>query len=73
MGGERLRKLKVICPFFVKWNTTSVTCEGIIPGARCTSQTFANENSLALFVRNNCCVFHPECEIYRLLQKKYEK
>lgn len=73
MGSERLKYLNIICPFFVKWTTTSVTCEGINPGSRCTSQTFPNWQELDRFVRHNCCIHNPECEIYRLLLKKYEK
>lgn len=73
MGGRRPQQNEIKCPFFVKWTTTSITCEGIMRGARCTSLTFPNENTLSNFARENCCVYEPPCEIFRLLQKMYKK
>ena len=68
----RPRYCDVKCPFFVKWTTTSVTCEGIM-WARCTSQTFSDSADKDFFVKHNCCEINPRCEVYRLLQKKYKK
>lgn len=73
MGSGKIKYMDVVCPFFVKWTTTSVTCEGIIPGSRCTTQTFKNWLEMEKFVRLNCCSFSPDCEIYRLLNLKYDK
>ncbi len=71
MAKKRPHENKVKCPFFVKWTTTSVSCEALEAKGRCASQTFYNENALAKFVENNCCSLEPECKLYKLLMEKY--
>lgn len=63
----------VKCPFFVRWTKTSVTCEGIMKGSRCTSQTFKDSADRDYYVKHNCCEIEPRCEVYKLLMKRYEK
>ena len=63
--------IDVKCPFLVKWSSTSVTCEGFIPGSRCTTQTFGDKADKDYFVKHNCNTINPRCEVYRLLMKKY--
>lgn len=71
MGIGQHQYMDVKCPFFVRWTTTSVTCEGVIPGARCTSQTFRNWLDMENYVRKNCCCTYETCIIYKVLMGKY--
>lgn len=73
MARKRPHENEIKCPFFVKWTSTSVSCEALEKAGRCMSQTFYNENQLVLFVEANCCSFYPSCKVYKLLQMKYQK
>lgn len=70
-----LRMLDVIdaqCPFFVSSGKKSVTCEGITDD--CTTCTvFVSEGKRNEHRRIFCDARYEYCEIYRMLEKKYEE
>ena len=72
-GDSRLKLYEVKCPFFKRWTSTSVTCEGLALGSRCSTQSFPDIQRADRFIRENCLKCNPECEIYKALILKYEK
>ncbi len=70
---SRLQLYDVKCPYFRQWTSTSVTCESIMDGVLSIRLTFPREYEQANFARENCCQIAPHCEIYRLLNEKYQK
>lgn len=73
LKNERLSFVKIKCPFYMQSNNTSITCEGFINGSRSTKQTFPDAYNMAEFVRKHCQHPQPDCEIFRLLQMKYNR
>ena len=72
-GNDRLKLYNVKCPFFKRWTTTSVSCEGVAAGSRSSTQSFPDMQTADSFIRHNCLKCNPECEIYKALILKYEK
>ncbi len=69
------RKIKlsdVKCPYFRRFTSCVIFCENVNIHSKNVSQGFGNEFEKNLFMRENCCKIEPCCEIYRLLNSKYE-
>ena len=62
----------VKCPFYLRLSEQSITCEGITDN--CVTKTIFNSKKEKRKHRNIfCCNKYQNCEIYGMLEKKYEE
>ena len=62
----------IVCPFYEYSATKSITCEGITDD--CILKTYFNTKKKMQLHRNVfCCNKYKNCEIYAMLEKKYEE
>ena len=60
------------CPFYVRSQKLSITCECIVEGTE-TASKFETEREKREFQQNNCFKHHSNCNIKRILEQRYEK
>lgn len=61
----------VKCPFYINMDSTSITCEGITDDCVC-KLIFKDKESKTLQRKIFCSQKYKNCEIYQMLEKKYE-
>jgi hypothetical protein len=62
----------VLCPFYKFSATTSITCEGITDDS--DLKLFFKDKKRMRFHREVfCCSKYKNCELYSMLEKKYEE
>ena len=62
----------VECPYFLRCNETTITCEGITEGC-VTSIVFKKKKDKNLHKRVFCDAKYKNCEICRMLDEKNEE
>ncbi len=60
------------CPFYEKEFKKAICCEAVVAGASENAMYFASEAEKDEYVRKNCTKSEPNCEIYKMLIKKYD-
>lgn len=60
------------CPYYSRSQKLSITCEGIVNGAK-NAIKFKTEEEKKEFQRNNCFKYHNNCNLKKVLEKKYEE
>lgn len=62
----------VKCPFYIAMDYKSITCEGITDDCICRTE-FKKPEKKEQQRRIFCSRKYENCEIYRMLEKKYEE
>lgn len=60
------------CPFYEKEYRKAICCEAMIASASENVMYFETEAAKDEYVRKHCTKAEPDCELYRLLMKKYD-
>ena len=60
------------CPFYEKEYKEAICCEAVVSGASENVMYFASEAEKDDYVRKHCIQYEPNCELYKLLMKKYD-
>lgn len=61
-----------ICPYFHSSNKRKISCEGITDGCTTTLE-FESQEKRNMHRRIFCDAKYKNCEIYRMLEEKYEE
>ena len=64
----------VLCPFYKRDDpkTSSLTCEGVLPGSTVKSH-FGGKENLMRTLRRYCCKDYESCPWYHIASYKWEK
>lgn len=60
------------CPFFLSSGKKKISCEGITDGCT-TNLTFISQQKRNLHRKIFCDARYKNCEIFRMLEEKYEE
>ena len=60
------------CPFYQKEFKKGICCEAIVASASDNTMYFASEAEKDEYIRKHCVKLQPDCELYKLLMRKYE-
>ena len=60
------------CPFFLGETEKTVVCEGWLPHQK-TEMRMSGKHEKREFMEQWCCENYQECEVYKLVMKKYEE
>lgn len=73
MGSGSYIQADVRCPFY-KYDDGKkrITCEGIVEDS-CLALIYRNKEAFAMQIRSFCCEHYENCEVFRLLNDKYEE
>lgn len=66
------KDVDVRCPFFKRQTGVSISCEGLTDEMG-IKLCFANANAQRLHMEVFCEKHYKKCEIYEILEKKYEE
>lgn len=64
--------IEIQCPFYINTATKSITCEGIVDEA-VTKVLFSTTDLRIQHSKIFCECKYKNCEIYRMLEAKYEE
>ena len=73
MPSGSYNQVYVLCPFY-KWDDGKkrITCEGIVDGSS-LAQIYHRRSDFEQQITTYCSCHFKKCELYRLLQEKYEE